>query len=160
MASNAQAELFKCISDGNVTFQDEPCDSNPAKTSKPNWVEDIAERDRINMEVSSHRKLQAPVLSEEEQANKRAIEKMKTYSFMSSDDLPFEVKLGIRKHLRQTLRDPGSLEDLTWNQVLKMGDKYRVWITYRAKNGFGGYAPGRETYNMNSDGDVLFLGIN
>jgi len=170
----ANAELFKCSSsNGNVTYQDEPCTPvNPQKAiaDREKYIaereriqkEDQAERDRINMEVTGSTEMNLPPQKslDEELRDRQLWAKVKSMSFISSDDLPSSVKSGIRRHLRQTLRYPDSLKNLEWRNALKMGnDRYRVWVTYRAKNVYGGLMSGREAYTMTSEGSFLFVGI-
>jgi len=167
IAPVANAKLYKCVNNsGHTSFQEEKCSSK----EQTKWEQETRKeaRDRKQAEKARHKKAMADDWArikrfeeetDQEYRNKRAREEMKNKKFISPDDLPFKAKLRIKSHLREGLSNPDSLKDIQWARVLQKGeDIYKVWITYRATNGFGAYIRSGANYTVNSEGEVLSVG--
>lgn len=65
--------------------------------------------------------------------------------------------------LKQNLKDPDSLQVITWGKVMDIGadleaetgHRYATWCRYRAKNSFGGYSIATTWFYLDKQGRVV-----
>lgn len=72
----------------------------------------------------------------------------------SDDDPKIKATVAAEITIRSQLRDPSSYERVE-EQVFEENGKYVVVITYRAKNGFGGYTRGSAAFEADKSGNII-----
>lgn len=60
----------------------------------------------------------------------------------------------VERYLKDNLKDPDSLDVISWSNVLPDGDGFKVRCSYRAKNSFGGFVVEEKIFLLNSDGRI------
>lgn len=61
----------------------------------------------------------------------------------------------VKKFLKKNLKDPDSYESIEWGKVKQIGDVYKVYHKYRAKNSFGGYVVEKHTFTIDFNGNII-----
>ena len=65
------------------------------------------------------------------------------------------AKRYVKRHLKDSLKDPSSLEIMHWD-IMETADRGAfVRVKYRAKNGFGGYDVYTQIFTLSSNGEIL-----
>lgn len=64
--------------------------------------------------------------------------------------------LQVRQFLKESVKDPSSLEFIEWGPVRKTTDgSFLVRAKYRAKNSFGGYVVENNVFRLSPSGEVV-----
>jgi len=61
----------------------------------------------------------------------------------------------VEEFLENNLKDPQSLQVTHWGKVVKIGENYSVYVSYRAKNSFGGYDSENRSFIFDSNGNII-----
>ncbi len=63
----------------------------------------------------------------------------------------------VKQWFEDNLKDPDSLEVITWGKVREFRDGYTVLVKYRAANSFGGKVVESKEFVFNGDGEIVAL---
>ena len=61
----------------------------------------------------------------------------------------------VKSYLKNTLKDPKSVEYIEWSKVVETYNGYQVRCKYRAKNSLGGYVLKNQIFFLDFNGNVI-----
>lgn len=132
-APPAHAQDYKCVIDGKEVRLTEPC-------PKPGTVGEELVRRRLKKQATSEQAENCVRLF----AGKLPVE-----------NSPWDGSVyAVERYLKRSLKDPDSFKAVEWSPVRKGCGNYTVGLSYRAKNGFGGYVVEQAVFTLDADGNV------
>lgn len=171
LGTTAMAQgMYTCTVDGKKVIQDRPCaliqttkkqpmvEEKTAKQIQAEFDAEIAEKreqERRSTEAEAKRANDAArkqqALADAQQACREGMSSPAVVTNSAWDGSVSEVK----KYLNTILKDPSSFEAIKWGNVVRTCDGYTVFLTYRARNGFGGMTITTQVFFMDKMGNVV-----
>lgn len=125
---------YKCNIDGQTTYMQTPC-------PQQGTVGEELERRRIQKQQAADERTECA----------RKFDGHQPLTVSGHDGSVYEAE----RQLRDMMKDPASFAAIRWSEITRGCGTYHVTVTYRARNGFGGYSVETADVTLAASGHVL-----
>ncbi len=160
IGSSAAADTYRCTIGGKLVFSDRPCAATrtePAAEREMSAAE-IQQQFEQELAASRQKKEQEKKKAEAAARQAEAARMACTLRNQTPPDFYIDQKTGAVPQLealvRSKMRDPDSFKVVSWSTAQNCGT-YTIFITYRARNGFGGMNVESAKYIVDKAGRVV-----